>query len=165
MTGSHPSQSLGKGPLLGAILVVYWALGAAGALWVSWSTAHGWLYWVFVAGGVVMLLMGLMLYVESLRRVIPAMRQGRLCRQGPYAMCRHPIYLAWGLLIGPGVLLLAGSWLGAFGPLLLHWPVRRLALAEEVPLRAEFGEEYASYRQEVPLLGGATSDTKGRGGV
>jgi protein-S-isoprenylcysteine O-methyltransferase Ste14 len=165
MTARHPSQSLGKGPLLGAILVVYWAAGAAGVLWVEWSTAYRWLWWAFFTAGAVMVLMGLMLYVESLRRVIPAMREGRLCRQGPYAMCRHPIYLAWGLLIGPGVLLLAGSWLGAFGPLLLHWPVRRLAMAEEVPLRTEFGEEYAAYRQKTPLLPGLPSDTKGRGGA
>jgi protein-S-isoprenylcysteine O-methyltransferase Ste14 len=134
------------------------------AVWVPLSTARGWLWWAFLVAGIVMLLMGLMLYVESLRRVIPAMREGRLCRQGPYAMCRHPIYVAWGLLIAPGAMLLVGSWLGAFGPLLLHWPVRRLARAEETPLEERFGEEYDAYRQKTPLLGGLASDTRQSGG-
>lgn len=75
-----------------------------------------------------------------------------LVRTGPFAMVRHPIYLA--------VLLYLISIAAALG----HWPQLMLAIPlyltgtfirirdEEALLRAQFGEDHARYVREVPAL-------------
>lgn len=76
----------------------------------------------------------------------------KLIRTGPFAMVRHPIYLA--------ILLYLISIAAALG----HWPQLILAVPlylagtairirdEEALLRAQFGEDHARYVREVPAL-------------
>jgi protein-S-isoprenylcysteine O-methyltransferase Ste14 len=108
--------------------------------------------------GVLMSMAGVGLYLASLRALLICRREDILCTGGPFGLCRHPIYAAWGLLMAPGVLLIANSWLGAFGPILLHFPVRALAIREEPRLQRLFGEQYAAYRRSVPPLPGGSAD-------
>lgn len=75
-----------------------------------------------------------------------------LIRTGPFAMVRHPIYLA--------ILLYLIGIAAALG----HWPQLLIAIPlylggtfvrirdEEALLRAEFGEDHARYVREVPAL-------------
>lgn len=75
-----------------------------------------------------------------------------LVRNGPFAMVRHPIYLA--------ILLYVIGIAAAFG----HWPQLLIAVPlylagtyirirdEEALLRAQFGEEHARYVRDVPAL-------------
>ena len=72
-----------------------------------------------------------------------------LVTTGPYAMCRHPMYVAcWLIHLGVGVMR-GSAWVAATLPaaaLVEHFGV----LAEERALDREFGAEFAEYRGRVP---------------
>ncbi len=75
----------------------------------------------------------------------------RLIRSGPYAYVRHPIYT--GMLLGAaGTALVIGEWRGILAVVLLLAAHSRKALREESLLTTEFGDEYASYRQNTGFL-------------
>ncbi len=76
----------------------------------------------------------------------------KLVRSGPFAVVRHPIYLA--LLL---YLLSFGIAFGHLGQLLVAVPLYCIGAAirvreEEKLLRAQFGEEHARYVREVPAF-------------
>ena len=76
----------------------------------------------------------------------------QLVRNGPFAIVRHPIYLA--LLL---YLISIAAALGHWQQLLLAIPLYLAGTAirirdEEALLRAQFGEEHARYAREVPAL-------------
>lgn len=76
----------------------------------------------------------------------------RLCTEGPYAYCRHPMYLGnfivlVGLCICAGNVYLAAAAL-VTGSVVYYYAIRR----EENLLRQLFGEEFEQYRQNTPVL-------------
>ena len=76
----------------------------------------------------------------------------QLVRTGPFAVVRHPIYLALFLYM-----LSFGVAFGHFGQLLIALPLYIAGTIirmreEEVLLRAQFGEEHARYVREVPAF-------------
>ena len=76
----------------------------------------------------------------------------QLVRTGPFAMVRHPIYLAL-LLYLISIAAALGHWrqLIVAVPLYLIGTLIRIR-EEEALLRAQFGEEHARYVREVPAL-------------
>jgi protein-S-isoprenylcysteine O-methyltransferase Ste14 len=75
----------------------------------------------------------------------------QLIRSGPYRYVRHPIYT--GMLVACiGTALVLGEWRGILAVLLLLAAHSRKALREESLLRAEFGEQYQSYRSQTGFL-------------
>ncbi len=92
---------------------------------------------------------GFMLLSAAWRVLYAAQRAGRLAVEGPYVRIRHPQYTGF-------ILILAGflvQWptlltLAMFPVLVLMY--RRLALAEERQVEAEFGEEYRRYAATTP---------------
>lgn len=75
-------------------------------------------------------------------------RPDRVVAGGPYAVSRHPMYVAWTLVfVGVG-LAMDSMWLIISVPPLAAL-IRREACREEDRLTAAFGEEYRMYRQRV----------------
>jgi protein-S-isoprenylcysteine O-methyltransferase Ste14 len=76
----------------------------------------------------------------------------QLIRTGPFAIVRHPIYLAL-LLYLLSIAAALGHWhqLLIAAPLFLAGTIFRI-LDEEKLLREQFGEEHARYVREVPAL-------------
>ena len=77
--------------------------------------------------------------------------QGHLVTHGIYRYIRHPQYTGF-MLITLGMLL---DWVTL--PLLIMWPVLfylyyRLARREEADMEAEFGAEYAAYKQHTSMF-------------
>ncbi|MDQ7778065.1 MAG: isoprenylcysteine carboxylmethyltransferase family protein [Paracoccus aminovorans] len=79
-------------------------------------------------------------------------KNAEVMRDGPYSICRHPLYLfstlgvaGFGLMLQSLVL---AALFGAAGFLVLSMTARR----EERYLLAQFGPAYAAYRAEVPML-------------
>ncbi len=72
----------------------------------------------------------------------------RLVTTGPFAIVRHPMYVA-GALWELGALLLYRTWATLLIVLNIFSLVRR-ARREEEALAAEFGEEWAAYARRVP---------------
>jgi hypothetical protein len=76
----------------------------------------------------------------------------RMTVDGPYATCRHPLYLG-SLILGTGVGLASGRRSLLYGYWLffaLVYPVTMLA--EETELEEKFGGEFLEYRAKVPAL-------------
>lgn len=109
-----------------------WLLAAAGLGLVAWSMAELW----------------------RTGRGLPvsALPPPRLATQGPYRLCRHPIYLGYDLaLLGAGLGLGSPSLAWIAAPLLLPaWLC--YAAAEERGLERRFGERYRLYRRLAGML-------------
>lgn len=82
------------------------------------------------------------------------LRPAKLLQSGPYAVSRHPIYLAeacfWvgtAVLLGSPVLAALSACFAAIVP---GWLIRK----EELALEDQFGDEYRAYRSRVPALPG-----------
>jgi len=77
----------------------------------------------------------------------------RFVDDGPYRIVRHPIYVAYTLLIGGAGLTMGspGVGFGATGLLLAGWLIYALGF-EEPKLLARFGPDYGEYRRRVPVL-------------
>ena len=92
------------------------------------------------------------LWLHAFRAIgfIPSLRPVKgLIATGPYAVVRHPIYLA-NLLSALGLALVFRA-----GGAVCYWPVVAALLStgilvEEKGLRMEYGEEYAAYMKQVP---------------
>jgi len=103
--------------------------------------------------GLAMIAVGGAWYGWAALVVMRAYGHGKLATGGPYALCRHPIYAAWLLLIGPGAVL---AWIPSC--IMLTVPVvgyvafRLLIAHEEASLEGRFGDAYRSYREQVRLL-------------
>ncbi len=110
-----------------------------------------WLFDVFEITGVFMIIGAVLgrfwaiLYVGAVKNKI-------IMQDGPYSICRHPLYLfstigvvGFGLMLGSFILTVV---LGGAAFLILTATARR----EEVFLRAEFGADYDAYAARVPRI-------------
>lgn len=79
-------------------------------------------------------------------------KNDRLLRDGPYSVCRHPLYLFSVIgIAGFGLLLESLVLAGLFG--LAGWAVlARIAGREERFLRSRFGADHAAYCAAVPMI-------------
>jgi protein-S-isoprenylcysteine O-methyltransferase Ste14 len=127
---------------------------------------------VAVLAGVALLVVGLTLFVSSLRRfavegdgtLAPWDPPRRLVVKGPYRFVRNP-------MISGVILVLFGEALVLRSPPHLAWASAFLALnalyipiSEEPGLEARFGEDYRRYRQHVPRFLPRLRPWEGAGG-
>jgi protein-S-isoprenylcysteine O-methyltransferase Ste14 len=110
--------------IIGAALAV---VGIAYAIWARLYLGHNWSSAVMIQ------------------------QDHELIRSGPYRFHRHPIYAGF-LVAACGTALAHAEWLGFLGCALLYVTWRFKAHREEHLLAAQFGEDYAAYRREVPGL-------------
>ena len=77
----------------------------------------------------------------------------RLVREGPYALSRHPIYVAFSVyLFGLSLIVRSRSGVMIVVPVFaLFWSLYAL-LHEERSLLRRYGEEYGQYRKDVPFF-------------
>lgn len=145
--GAAPASRWGVGPTV-ALVTLAWgaAAWAAHFLWYPALAVTGTWRTVLAAVGGAMMLVGVPLYVWSLRLFNRAWQEGRLATTGPYARCRHPIYATWIFLITPGACLLLGSWVVLTTPVAMYAAARLLVGREERALEARFGQTWRAYR-------------------
>jgi protein-S-isoprenylcysteine O-methyltransferase Ste14 len=96
--------------------------------------------------------MGAVVYVHSLRIFNPIYKKGQLATDGPYSIVRHPIYAAWILLIGPGIVLFFRSWPMLLVPLITYASFKTSIHKEDEYLEKKFGRIYTKYRLTVNEL-------------
>lgn len=75
-------------------------------------------------------------------------RPDELVTDGPYALSRHPMYLAWTAILLGIALFVRAAWLVLLMPLLAVL-VHREARREEERLTRVFGVEYQAYQAQV----------------
>ena len=95
---------------------------------------------------------GIGLFAQGWRQVYRARKEDRLVTDGLYGYVRHPQY--------------TGLFIALFGEGIIHWPTifsvglfplvvvvfTWLARKEERDMTDEFGEDYRTYRQQVPMF-------------
>lgn len=102
--------------------------------------------------GYALLFIGIGLFIQGWRELYRAFKQGKLATTGLYALVRHPQY--------------TGLFIGLFGEGIVHWPTifsvglfpvivlaySMLARSEEKRMIEQYGDEYITYRQQVPMF-------------
>ncbi|OGJ20572.1 hypothetical protein A3K73_05300 [Candidatus Pacearchaeota archaeon RBG_13_36_9] len=99
--------------------------------------------------GVVLIIMDILVYSLSVRRVMKAFGEGRLETKGIYKYARHPIYASWIVFIIPGTMLIYGKWLGLTIPIFMYLVFRILIGKEEKMLEERFGRKYLEYKKKT----------------
>ncbi len=116
----------------------------------AWSETH-WLFELLEVAGVFLIISGVLGRFWAIL-YIGGQKNRSVVQDGPYSICRHPLYLfstigvlGFGLMLGSIVLtlFLAGS---VFAILSMT------AAREEQYLRATFGAEYDAYARRVPRI-------------
>ncbi|MCL6630158.1 MAG: isoprenylcysteine carboxylmethyltransferase family protein [Armatimonadetes bacterium] len=79
-------------------------------------------------------------------------KDSRLAMNGPYALTRNPLYLG-SFIMGLGMIAAIRLWwmlpVYTLGFAIFYWPT---ILSEETKLTELFGEEYLTYRRQVPAF-------------
>jgi protein-S-isoprenylcysteine O-methyltransferase Ste14 len=109
---------------------------------------------LLILGSVLHIRTGGLLSVRGLAGLpeLSAGREGRLVKEGPYSVVRHPTYLAHTLMFS-GIFLMTGV-VAAGIVTVLDFVIVNLVIIplEERELLTRFGEDYESYMQTVPRL-------------
>ena len=105
-----------------------------------------------VALGWLWLGLGVALWATTVRRFLRGFRAGELITDGPFALCRNPLYASVALFVLPGLGLILETW-----TLLLLVPVAavlvvRAARREERDLARLFGAEWDAYAARTGRL-------------
>ena len=143
----------GIGPEFSIVSVLSGILtGGLTYLYPDWFAIQGIPYWFLAILGTGFLVVGVVVYVNSLRAFNPGYKKGQLVTGGPYSVVRHPIYAAWILLICPGFVLFFRSWPMLFVPLVAYAGFKVFIHREDDYLENKFGPAYSNYRSRVNEL-------------
>jgi protein-S-isoprenylcysteine O-methyltransferase Ste14 len=99
-----------------------------------------------------MISLGVALWLSSVFYVMRAYNNNTPCTNGPFKLCRHPVYGSWAVLILPGIFLLANTWLAVPLAMVLAYITKKLGASEDEYLRTRFGSIYEDYRKRTPAV-------------
>jgi protein-S-isoprenylcysteine O-methyltransferase Ste14 len=152
-TVEKKQSKLGVGPSIALSAFVYAALaGAATNRWPGAFLLRSVPYAAFLIAGVLLLLLGTALLVFAIASMTRGYSRDQLVTLGVFALCRHPWYAAWIVLIIPGITLLTRSWLLMITPLVAYTTFKLAIHEEDNYLRLRFGAAYLEYRATVTEL-------------
>ena len=94
----------------------------------------------------------LVFYIASIRVMLPGIRGNFLVTNGPYRLCRNPLYSALLFFLVPGLGLLLNSWLIVTTSIVGYLAFRKYIHEEEEMLERIFGDDYRRYREKTSLV-------------
>lgn len=144
-TGVGPALLLMQLPLLAAALIARQRWPASTLLPFEPSVV-----WRSIGGA--WLCAGIALWALTLRCFLREFPRGRLIVDGPYRLCRHPLYASLFVFVLPGIALLLHTWTVLVAALLgdvFSWV---LVEREELELDRTFGDEWRVYRSRTSRL-------------
>ena len=142
---------VGSGDRIGLFTLPFAVVGVtANVLWPSLFDVGG-PPPVLRAVSIVVATVGIAIWIWSAVLIVKKVPRGELITSGPYAVMKHPLYTAVGLLVLPWIGFLADTWLGAVLGVVLYIGSRIYAPAEEAFLSRTFGARWESYRTRVKL--------------
>ena len=137
-----------------ALFYFYYAFAAA-FNWPAVSTQKFFHSEIASWGGVLLCLMGLLLFLWSLISFKQSFRVGidtddpdRLITDGVFAFCRNPIYVAFAIIL-IGEFFIFSNWLNLIYISAGAWLFHRQVLREEEYLNAHYGQAYREYCNRV----------------
>ena len=105
----------------------------------------------FTLGGI-LLAIGVPMLAVAATTVMKAYNRDQLVTTGIFALSRNPVYAAWILFIGPGMMLFTQSWPLLLTPVAAYLAFRALIHREDDYLDRRFGQAYRDYRARVNEL-------------
>jgi len=142
---------LGIGPRIGIVALPYFAVTVFLSLYFKeiFSFGESCTTWCNLIGAVLVFI-GLVLYVLTVRLLLKGIRTTTLQTKGTYALCQNPLYAAIILFIIPGTSLLINTWLILTTSVLAYVIFKLNIKSEYAEMESVFGEEYRQYRSVTP---------------
>lgn len=142
---------VGSGDKIGRLVLPVAAVGLALNLWRPAAFDVGGPPPALRALSIVMLLPGVTIWIWSVVLILTRVPKRELITNGPYALVRHPLYTAVGLLVLPSAGLLLDTWLGVLIGAVLYTASRMYSPEEERTLSETFGVAWDEYRAGVKI--------------
>ena len=144
---------LGIGPKIARVTLPYLSIAIAlTILFPSIFTFGKALQEPLLIAGIVFLAVALVLYIATLRLMVPGLRSNHLVVSGTYRFCRNPLYAALLLFLIPGIGLLMNSWIVLTASIIGYLLFRRFIHEEEEQLERLFGDDYRKYKGMTSLF-------------
>ena len=153
MTLNKRLSRFGVGPQIGGVGLLYAAVAAV--------VTHRWPgiclicfvpFAVFASIATLLLIIGIPMLAVAAYSIMKGYNHDRLVTTGVSALVRHPIYSAWIVFLGPGLVLLTRSWPLLLTPLVGYAVFKLRIHCEDDYLEHRFGAEYLAYRKRVNEL-------------
>ena len=110
------------------------------------TTLH---YSVLLAAGILLMAAGAVSIVICARKLLRSFKAGVLMKDGPFIICRNPMYATYTFLVIPGLCLLFNSWL-VLTTVLVNFILLKIFIKDEYRyLEQKFGDEYKEYLSRV----------------
>jgi protein-S-isoprenylcysteine O-methyltransferase Ste14 len=141
----------GCGPKIATILLPWFAITILasiifkGSFIYSNNDGKG----LLISGGII-LLVGLIFYVTSIKLVVRGIKESKLITTGTYYLCQNPLYAAILIFIIPAISLLSNSWLIATSTPAGYVAFRLFIHSEYNDLESIFGNDYLTYKNSTP---------------
>lgn len=110
-----------------------------------------WTFEIFEVSGIFLVIAGVLGRFWAIL-YIGAMKNRTVMQDGPYSICRHPLYLFSTIGVAGFGLMLGSLVLTVFLTASVFWILTATAAREEHFLRATFGPEYEAYAARVPRI-------------
>jgi protein-S-isoprenylcysteine O-methyltransferase Ste14 len=141
---------LGVGPKIGRIVIPYLAITITLTILFPEKLTFGIAaQQPLLIAGIILLAIALMLYIATLRLMLPGIRNNLLVTGGTYRLCRNPLYAALILFLIPGLALVLNSWIVLTTSIVGYLLFRRFVHEEEELLERIFGEDFRRYREST----------------
>lgn len=118
--------------------------------WPVWQRTH-WLFEVFEVLGITLLIAGVLGRFWAIL-YIGGRKNSTIMQDGPYSICRHPLYLFSTIAVAGFGLMLGSLVLTALFTVLTFAILSYTAANEEKRLRELFGTDYDTYAARVPRI-------------
>jgi protein-S-isoprenylcysteine O-methyltransferase Ste14 len=142
---------MGIGPIIGGVILPWLAVSIFLSLRFKGLfifTENG--REVLFYAGLVLLIIGLVMYLLTAVLLLRGLRSKRLMTSGTYFLCCNPLYSSILLFVIPGLSLLMNSWL-ILTTSLVGYPLFKLFIKSEyMEMEEIFGDEFRKYRTETP---------------
>jgi protein-S-isoprenylcysteine O-methyltransferase Ste14 len=144
-------ELVGSGDRIGLFVLPFLVVGLTlNILWPALFSVGGPSEALRVVSAVA-LAVGVVVWLWSVVLILTRVPKGQLITDGPYAIVKHPLYTAVGLLVIPAAGLLLDSWLGVVIGAVVYVGSRMYAPAEETALATAFGPAWDEYSERVKL--------------
>jgi protein-S-isoprenylcysteine O-methyltransferase Ste14 len=100
--------------------------------------------------GLVLLILGLVMYFSTIPLLLKGIRDTRLVTNGSFYLCCNPLYAAIILFMIPGASLMMNSWLVLTASVVAYVIFKMNIKKEQQEMEKFFGENYTSYRSLTP---------------
>ena len=107
---------------------------------------------ILLLQGIMLIIIGLIMNFSSGKRMMEAVKEGKLLTDGFFDICRNPMYSSFIFLTIPGLAMALNNWLVLTSSIVVFVVTQKFVPEEEAMLMKKFGDEYKMYQVRVPRL-------------